>query len=205
MGSANALRLAETTTMAMTFTASSGSATPKIECMTSAVQGLSGAATIEANGARKSPNSEMLAAPSRKAVQTWAGGPGRSSAAMTSHSSRSAGATAAVPTTVGNASSRFIRIENRFPRPSYPLGQLRRCVMHPPFAPLSSTAAADSVHARRHLRILVAERVHVFHGIDLRPVGVRMQLRALVRGDRRRDLVVAGQPFGRIGDRPAFR
>ena len=50
----------------------------------------------------------MLAAPSRNAVQTLAGGPGRSSAAITSHSISSAGATAAVPMTVGRDSSRFI-------------------------------------------------------------------------------------------------
>ena len=56
------------------------------------------------NGARTAPSSEMLAAPSRNAAQTLAGGPGRSSAATTSHRINSAGATAAVPMTVGRDS-----------------------------------------------------------------------------------------------------
>ena len=50
----------------------------------------------------------MLAAPSRKAIQTLAGGPGRSPAAITSHKISSAGAIAAVPMTVGRDSSRSI-------------------------------------------------------------------------------------------------
>ncbi len=75
------------------------------------------------------PSSEMLAAPSRNAVQTWAGGPGRSSAAMTSHSISSAGAMAAVPMTVGNASIRYIGVENRFLDPAYLRSPMRPCVM----------------------------------------------------------------------------
>ncbi len=65
---------------------------------------------IAANGARATPNSEMLAAPSRNAAHTLAGGPGRSPAAITSHRISSAGATAAVPMTVGRDSSRFIEV-----------------------------------------------------------------------------------------------
>jgi hypothetical protein len=58
------------------------------------------------------PSREMLAAPSRKAVQTFGAGPGRSSAAMTSHKIRSAGAIAAVPMTEGREAKRFIRTAN---------------------------------------------------------------------------------------------
>src|ERR1700680_2462640 len=88
-------------TMTRILTVSSGAATPNTECNACATQGFSGPARIEANGARATPNREMLAAPSRNAVQTLAGGPGRSPAAITSHSISSAGATAAVPMTVG--------------------------------------------------------------------------------------------------------
>ena len=70
--------------------------------------GMSGTASSDANGARTMPSSEMLAAPSRNAVQTLAGGPGRSSAAITSHRIKSAGAIAAVPMTVGRDSRRSI-------------------------------------------------------------------------------------------------
>src|SRR6478735_894293 len=98
--------------MTRILTVSSGIATPNTECTARATQGFSGAANIDANGARATPNSEMLAAPSRKAVQTLAGGPGCSSAAITSHSNSSAGATAAVPMTVGRDSRRFIAMAN---------------------------------------------------------------------------------------------
>ena len=64
--------------------------------------------TILANGARARPSREMLAAPRKKAVQTRTAGPGRSSVAITSHRNSSAGATAAVPMTVGRDSSRSI-------------------------------------------------------------------------------------------------
>src|SRR6202047_1644819 len=46
-----------------------------------ASQRVTRAATNETNGARDTPISQMLAAPSKKAVQALAGGPGRSSAA----------------------------------------------------------------------------------------------------------------------------
>src|SRR5258706_15389722 len=98
--------------MTRILTVSSGRATPNTECTARATQGFSGAANIDANGARATPKSEMLAAPSRKAVQTFAGGPGRSSAAITSHSNSSAGATAAGPMTVGRDSRRFIAMAN---------------------------------------------------------------------------------------------
>src|SRR4051812_30719771 len=55
------------------------------------------------------PSSEMLAAPRKKALHTRSGGPGRSSVAITSHSNSKAGATAAVPMTVGRDSSRSIQ------------------------------------------------------------------------------------------------
>src|ERR1700733_1642322 len=51
----------------------------------------------------------MLAAPRKNAVQNLVGGPGRSSAATTSHSTSSAGAMAAVPMTVGREARRFIK------------------------------------------------------------------------------------------------
>jgi len=94
--------------MTRILTASSGSATPNTERRTSATQARSGVASSLANGARTTPNNEMLAAPSRNAVQIFSGGPGRSSAAITSHRINSAGATAAVPITVGRDSRRFI-------------------------------------------------------------------------------------------------
>ena len=75
-------------------------------------RGVFEAADIAANGARATPSSEMLAAPRRNAVQTLAGGPGRSSAAITSHKISSAGATAAVPMTVGRDSRTFIGMAN---------------------------------------------------------------------------------------------
>src|SRR5271156_2916903 len=108
-----------TATMASILTASSGKATPNTECNTSATHGFSGAASSLANGARTTPNSEMLAAPSRNAVQTFSGGPGRSSAAITSHRISSAGATAAVPITVGRDSRRFIETADRATFPYY--------------------------------------------------------------------------------------
>src|ERR1700694_4497232 len=98
--------------MTRILTVSSGSATPNTECSTCAIQGFSGAASNETNGARNTPSSEMLAAPSTKAVQTLAGGPGRSSAATTSHNTSRAGATAAVPITVGRGSRKFIQKGN---------------------------------------------------------------------------------------------
>ena len=77
------------------------------------VRGGSFTVVISANGIRASPSNETLAAPSTKAVHTMAGGPGRSSAAITSHSSSSAGAMAAAPMTVGRVSSRFMSAGNR--------------------------------------------------------------------------------------------
>src|ERR1700712_3813485 len=99
--------------MTRILTASSGRATPNSERRASTAQGLSGAARIEANGARARPNSEILAAPSTNAVQTWAGGPGRAPPANKSHNISSAGAIAAVPSTVGSDSKRFTGMANR--------------------------------------------------------------------------------------------
>jgi len=49
---------------------------PKTECRASASQGSSVTASNDMNGARRAtPSSEMLAAPSRNAVQTLSGGP----------------------------------------------------------------------------------------------------------------------------------
>ena len=106
---------AQSSTAAMTriFTASSGSATPNTACMRLRQPGIVGARNRLTKGARTRPSSEMLAAPSTNAVQTLTGGPGRSPAATTSHSISSAGAMAAVPITVGRASSRFIWIADR--------------------------------------------------------------------------------------------
>ena len=98
--------------MTRILTVSSGSATPNTECNAWATHGFSGVASNEANGARAAPNSEMLAAPRRNAIQTLAGEPGRSPAAITSHKISSAGATAAVPMTVGRDSRRFIGMAN---------------------------------------------------------------------------------------------
>src|SRR6266576_2753422 len=98
--------------MTSTLTISSGAATPKIECSTCATQGFSGVSRIELKGARATPKSEMLAAPSRNAIQTLAGDPGRSPAAITSHNISSAGATAAAPTTLGRDARRFIDVVN---------------------------------------------------------------------------------------------
>ena len=70
--------------------------------------GVRGATSSRRNGARTTPNSEMLAAPSRNAVQILGAGPGRSSAAITSQRISSAGAMAAVPMTVGREARRFI-------------------------------------------------------------------------------------------------
>src|ERR1700758_642930 len=94
--------------MTRIFTVSSGGGTPNTECNAWSSQGLSGATATQANGARTAPRSEMLAAPSTKAVQILAGGPGRSAAATTSQRINSAGATAAVPITVGRDARRFI-------------------------------------------------------------------------------------------------
>src|SRR6516165_3644220 len=96
--------------MTRSLTVSSGSATPKSECIICAIQGLSGEGRTDRTGVRTIPNSEILAAPSRKALQTLAGGPGRSSAATTSQSTSSAGATAAVPITVGRDSRTSIQV-----------------------------------------------------------------------------------------------
>src|ERR1700678_3247735 len=98
--------------MTRILTISSGAATPNTECSTCVTQGFSGALRIDMNGARATPSSEMLAAPSTNAVQTLAGGPGRSSAAITSHNTSSAGAIAAVPMTVGREARRFIGMAN---------------------------------------------------------------------------------------------
>src|ERR1700737_3532025 len=110
MGSANARRRDEddTTTMTRIFTISSGAATPRTECSAWAIQGWSDATGIDETAARAIPSSEMLPAPRKNAVQTLAGGPGRSPAAITSHRNSSAGATAAVPMTVGRDSSSSI-------------------------------------------------------------------------------------------------
>jgi len=112
IGAAKRLRRGETATMTRILTVSSGRATPNSECSACATQGFSGAAKIDRKGARKIPYSEMLAAPNTNAVQTLAGGPGRSSAATTSHNISSAGATAAVPMTVGRDSRMSIEAAN---------------------------------------------------------------------------------------------
>ena len=98
--------------MTRILTISSGAATPNTECNTCVTQGFPGAFRIGMKGARATPKSEILAAPSRNAVQTLAGGPGRSSAAITSHNTNSAGATAAVPMTVGSDARRFMAMAN---------------------------------------------------------------------------------------------
>lgn len=98
--------------MTKILTASSGAATPNIERTACATQGFSGAARIDVKGARAKPSTEMLAAPRKKAAHTFAGGPGRSPAAITSHSISSAGATAAVPITLGRDARRFIGAAN---------------------------------------------------------------------------------------------
>src|SRR3954453_16589184 len=98
--------------MTRILTVSSGRATPKVECMACASQGLSGIAIRRANGARTSPSSEMLAPPSRKAIQTLVGEPGWSPAAITIHNIKSAGTTAAVPMTVGRLSNMLIAMHD---------------------------------------------------------------------------------------------
>src|SRR3979490_3512481 len=98
--------------MTRILTVSSGAATPNIEGGACASQGFSKAADIDANGARATPSSEMLAAPRRNAVQTLEGGPGCSPAAITTHNISSAGATAAGPVTVGRDSRTFISVAN---------------------------------------------------------------------------------------------
>src|SRR3984957_16658753 len=113
MGSVNGLRHTETRAMTRILTLSSGSATPNSECRACAAHGFSGADNSDMKGVRISPSKEMLAAPRKKAVQTLSGGPGRSPAATTSHRISSAGATAAVPITVGRDSSRFICAADR--------------------------------------------------------------------------------------------
>ena len=169
----------ETATMTRILTISSGAATPNIECSACATQGFSGAASILANGARAKPSSEMLAAPSRNAVQTLTGGPGRSPAAITSHNISSAGATAAVPMTVGRDLRRFIGMASM---PSFRLvGALKACR---PTASRGqqvslnsrrrgghSAAAADILQPRIHQRILGADRIHTGRGIGFRRGG----------------------------------
>src|SRR6478735_3013596 len=160
--------------MTRILTVSSGRATPNNERNASATQGFSGAARSEANGARARPSSEMLAAPRRNAVQTLAGGPGRSPVAITSHNISRAGATAAVPMTVGRDSRTFISMANMpFFRVIYRSKRLRphvagRC---PAFA-LSyrarSATPADILQPRIHDRVFRADRIDVFGGIDFR-------------------------------------
>src|SRR5258705_4784769 len=151
--------------MTRILTVSSGRATPNTECTARATQGFSGAANIEANGARTTPSSEMLAAPSTKAVQTLAGGPGCSSAAITSHSNSSAGATAAAPITVGRDSSRFIRMTN-MPvfRVVYRAAGVRPQAAGNDLPPISgwhphSAAAADIFQPRVHPHVFRADLV----------------------------------------------
>src|SRR3954452_10333494 len=97
MGSENGRRRAEMPITTMILTSSSGAATPNTERRASDSHGLSDTVSNAANGARASPSKEMLAAPSRNAVQTSFGGTGLSSVATKSHSTSKAGATAAVP------------------------------------------------------------------------------------------------------------
>src|SRR5205814_4776560 len=101
-------RRTDTAMIMRTFTISSGAATPKTERRPCVIQGFPGTARIAANGARAIPKREMLAAPSKKASHTRVGGPGRSSAAMTSQSTSNAGAMAATPIDVGRACSNNI-------------------------------------------------------------------------------------------------
>src|SRR5581483_9445662 len=110
MGSVSGLRQADTPAMTRILIASSGSATPNRECSPCASQGFSGAVNKDMKGARITPNTEMLAAPRKKAVHILTGGPGRSPAATTSQRMSSAGATAAVPMTVGRDSRTSISI-----------------------------------------------------------------------------------------------
>src|SRR5947209_2944602 len=94
--------------MTSILTASSGAAAPNTECSAWAIQRFSGAARIEANRARATARSGKLAATRKNAGQTVTGGPGCSPAEITSHNINRAGATAAVPITVGRDASRFI-------------------------------------------------------------------------------------------------
>src|SRR3954462_11010244 len=79
-----------------------------------ASHGFSGVPKIKAKGARTGPSNEMLAAPRKNAIQTLAGDPGRSPAAITSHKINSAGATAAAPMTLGRDERRFIEFVLRY-------------------------------------------------------------------------------------------
>ena len=152
--------------MTRIFTTSSGSATPNTACCACASHGLAGAPNRLANGARMRPSRRMLAAPSANAVQTFSGGPGRSPAATTSHRISSAGATAAVPSTVGRDSSRFIWTADRpffaldyaacvttvssHARASWPSPSARDRKVS-----TRSATAADAVHLRVHHHLVV--------------------------------------------------
>src|SRR5215475_11162928 len=147
------------------------------------------------------PNKEMLAAPSTKAVHTLSGGPGRSPAATTSQRMNSAGATAAVPITVGRDWSRFMELANKpFCRSAHNLlwSAVRpagRCCNQTTRIG-TSAAVANSVHPFYH-RVIIINRTRITR-CAVRPCqGDEMRWfwqGGGVGGDRRVDLVVTGQP-----------
>ncbi len=92
--------------MTRTLTISSGAATPNAARTASVAQGLSGMASSALNGiSRQAEQRDAGRTEHEGESHTCTGGPGRSSAAITSHSTSSAGAIAAAPITVGSDSS----------------------------------------------------------------------------------------------------
>src|SRR3569832_250543 len=159
MGSLKGLRHTDTVAITRIFTLSSGSATPNSECSTCASHGLSGADRSAAKGARTTPRMEMLAAPRKKAVHTLVGGPGRSSAATTSHKMSNAGATAAVPITVGRDSRRSISyVSSNTRMPPTPAASLLQKAVHG-----IKGAPADSGFRSRQISSHAASRWQISH------------------------------------------
>src|SRR3954447_1455478 len=201
IGSTNGRRRAETATMTRILTISSGAATVNTERRACAAHGFSTAGRSSANGARITPRKEMLAAPRKNALHTLAGGPGRSPAAITSHNISSAGATAAVPITVGSDARRFI---GRADMPCFPELHLKRV---PGSAALDRgirflAAPANILQSCIHDSIFGTDRIHVFWAIGSRGL---CSLRGLLCASGRGGLVVASQPGARIRYRFALR
>src|SRR5258705_341663 len=129
---------------------------------------------VRAKGGAGSPNSEMGGAPTKNGAKTLGGGRGASPAGITSHNISRAGATAAVPMTVGRDSRRFIRMANmpsffRFVgalkagRATASRGQ--QVFLNARQRDGHSAAAADILQPRIHQRILGADRIHTGRGI----------------------------------------
>ena len=168
-------------------------------------------ANIDAKGVAPTPSSEMLPAPRKNAVQTFAGGPGRSPAAITSHRNKQRGCYRGGTDDGGEGfkqqhlerqlcqflsallgSNRSVATASRGRQPASPEVALQQ--------PLQIFFSCAFISASSALMVST-----YFAGSILEP-GTEASGNCVGRGRRccRRSLVVAGQPGSGVGNRFAI-